>query len=102
MKKNKTISWIFLATALASKQNPASLDSILQMADAINHTLPSFKQLKKSLKWLMNFGLVENTGEKYKLTNNGKKVIDQTESRTNNVLFNILDELTKEIIKLKT
>lgn len=101
MNENTTISWIFLATALASEQDPASFESISQIADGINHAVPTDKELQKSLTWLTNSGTVEKTGKKYKLTSTGTEAIDKAKSRTTNAVLNIWDELTKEIIKTK-
>ena len=101
MNEDTTISWIFLATALASQKDPASFESISQIADGINHAVPTHKELQKSLTWLTKNGMVDKIGKKYQLTSTGKEAIDKAKARTTNVVLNIWDELTKEIIKTK-
>ena len=75
MNESTTISWIFLATAFASEQEPANFESILQIADGINHAVPTHKELQTSLDWLTKNGLVEKSGKKYQLTNSGTELI---------------------------
>jgi len=45
MDENTTISWILLSTALASEQQPANFESITQIADGINHAVPTHNEL---------------------------------------------------------
>lgn len=101
MNENTVISWIFLATAFASEQEPANFESITQNADDINHAVPTHKELQTSLGWLMKNGLVEKSGKKYQLSNEGAAVIDKAKTGTNNIILNIWDELTKEIENTK-
>src|SRR5688572_19592633 len=62
MTKNQTTSWIFLATAIASQTEPADFSSISDIADGINHAIPTHKELQSSLNWMARTGLVTNTG----------------------------------------
>ncbi len=101
MDETSTISWIFLSTAFASESEPANFESISQIADGINHAVPTHKELQTSLIWLTKMELVEKTGKKYQLTSKGTDAITKAKSRTNNVIMNIWDELTKEIEKTK-
>jgi predicted transcriptional regulator len=101
MNESETISWIFLATAFASEQEPANFESISQIADGINHAVPTHKELQTSINWLTSAGMVEKQGKKYKLTNVGSEKIKLVEARTNNIITNIWDELTKEIENTK-
>ena len=101
MSESETISWIFLATAFASEQEPANFESISQIADGINHAVPTHKELQSSLGSLMKTGFVEKSSKKYQLTIVGTEVVDKAKSRTNNIILNIWDELTKEIENTK-
>lgn len=101
MVENSIISWIFLSTAFASEQEPANFESIAQIADGINHAVPTHKELQASLTWLTRNELLVKVGKKYQLTNTGTILLHKAESRTNNVILNIWDELTKEIEKTK-
>ena len=48
----QTISWIFLSTVLASQKEPADYSSISSIADGINHSVPTDKEMQSSLSWL--------------------------------------------------
>ena len=68
----QTISWIFLATALATNTMPTNIYGISLVADGINHAVPTQKELQKSISWLKNQGLIIKQGKKYELTSKGK------------------------------
>ena len=68
----QTISWIFLATALATSTEPTNISGISSVADGINHAIPTQKELQKSISWLKNQGLIIKQGKKYELTSKGK------------------------------
>ncbi|MFH6985784.1 hypothetical protein [Marinoscillum luteum] len=101
MTDSQVIAWIFFSTSLASEHEPVNFESISQVADGVNHAVPTHKELQTSLSWLTNHRLVEQTGKKYSLTNEGTELIEEAKSRTNNIILNIWDELTKEIEKTK-
>lgn len=101
MNESNIISWIFLSVSMASEQEPANFESISQIADGINHAVPTHKELQTSLGWLTKNGLVERSGKKYQLTNSGTELIEQAKSRTNKPILNIWNELTKEIENTK-
>jgi len=98
MTENEIISWIFLATAVASQREPADFNSISIIADGINHAIPSHKELQTSLKWLINNGLVSKTGSKYILTEKGKMDYELASLQTSTYLKvweNVETELKK-------
>jgi predicted transcriptional regulator len=101
MKEEEIISWVFLATAFASRQGLANIESISEIADGINHAVPTNKELQMSLKWLAVNGLIEKQVKRYLLTIAGSETIIKAETRTNNFIMNIWKELTKEIENLK-
>jgi len=72
MEDKRTISWIFLATALASQLKPADFNGISMVADGINHAVPNHKELQTSISWLESKGLMAKQGKKYVLTPKGK------------------------------
>lgn len=86
MTDNQTISWIFLATAMASQNEPADFNSISNSADGINHAVPTHKELQSSLTWLTVNGLVIKTGNKYSLTTKGKMDFDSASKQTSSLL----------------
>jgi hypothetical protein len=71
MLPSSTISWIFMATALASQNAPADVPSISSAADAINHAIPTGEELQMSFNWLQLRNLITRTEEKFSLTKEG-------------------------------
>jgi hypothetical protein len=101
MTDNQTISWILLATAMASQNEPADFNSISNIADGINHAVPTHKELQSSLTWLTNHGLVMKIGNKYCLTEKGK--IDyETASKQTLTLLKVWDNVEAALKKYRT
>ena len=101
MTDNQTTAWIFLATAMASQIEPADFNSISNIADGINHAVPTHKELQSSLTWLTGNGLLTKTGSKYSLTNKGK--IDyEMASRKTSTLLKIWDNVETILMKYRT
>jgi len=97
MDEIKTISWIFLATSLASEVAPAKMDSISTIADGINHAVPAQKELQNCIRWLTSKNLVVKESGGYYLSENGKKLIERAKSEST-VLLSIWKDL-ENIIK---
>ncbi len=72
MTEIQTISWIFLATALATNIKPTDINGISSVADGINHAVPTQKELQTSIFWLTNKELIIKQGRNYELTSKGK------------------------------
>lgn len=100
MTESKITSWIFLATALASQKEPVDLNAISMVADGINHLVPTEKELRTSLTWLLNEGLISKQGKKYTLTTIGRTKYEDA-TRTTKVLFKIWDIIDEELQKLQ-
>jgi len=98
---SQTISWIFLSTALASQKEPADYSSISNIADGINHAIPTHKELQTSLTWLTKNGLLFKIGSKYSLTEKGKLNYKESSKNTKTVLkiWNNIETLLKEYEK---
>jgi predicted transcriptional regulator len=96
MKSEETISWIFLATALASQNEPTNLDGISMIADGINHAVPTKKELTYSLTWLSDQNLVVKSENKYELSNNGKKMFTKLSGKDDSLMI-IWNRIEKEI-----
>lgn len=101
MTEDQTISWIFLATAIASQTEPTDFNSISNIADGINHAIPTHKELQSSLTWLMSIGLVTKTGSKYSLTEKGKADYDMASQQTS-TLLKIWDNIEAVLKRYRT
>lgn len=95
MTETQTISWIFLATALATEQGPATADSISGIADGINHAVPTTQELDTAFRWLIHKQLIEKTGNRYSLTAAGKTLITRAAEDNSPIMstWNKLDTL---------
>ncbi len=91
--EKQTVSWILLATALASENNFANRNKILLAADAINCAIPTNKEFENAIKLLVEKKLVFIVDdENYMLTESGKKLIGKASLKTK-VLFQIKENL---------
>jgi hypothetical protein len=100
MTDNQTIYWIFLATAMASQNEPADFNSISSIADGINRAVPTHKELQTSLTWLTANGLVTETGSKYSLTEKGRMEFDSASNQTS-TLVKVWDNVETVLMKYR-
>jgi hypothetical protein len=96
-KEERTISWIYLAVAIASKTAPTDFRGISMVADGINHAVPTHQEIQSSLNWLSKNRLVTKNRNKYELTSKGKNDYSRA-SENINTLIKIWDNM-EEIIK---
>ena len=88
----QTISWIFLATALATNTKPTDINGISSVADGINHAVPTQKELQTSISWLLRNELIIKQGKNYELTLKGISEYETASSKTK-TLMNIWENL---------
>lgn len=98
MTELQTISWIFLATAIASQMEPTDRKGISSIADGINHAVPTYNEMQTSFAWLSEKELIRITGNKYTLTPKGKIEYDKSSSKANNLL-KIWEDLEEQLNK---
>ena len=97
MTELQTFSWIFMATAIASQTEPSDFNGISDIADGINHAVPTHKELQNSINWLYEKELLNKLEKKYVLTPKGKAEYKKA-SEQNNTVLKIWDNLV-EILK---
>jgi predicted transcriptional regulator len=88
----QTVSWIFLAIALATNKKPTDLNQISSVADGINHAIPTQKELQTSITWLIKQGFILKQGKNYELTFKGKIEYEKANKDTK-ILFSILKNI---------
>ena len=95
MTESQLISSIFLATALASQEKPANFEGISMVADGINHSVPTEKEMRNSLTWLINKELISKESKKYHLTQKGIKKYEFATKETNTIMkiWNTLEQI---------
>ena len=67
----KTLAWILLAVP----ETGGSRRDLLALADAINHAVPTERELSESWKWLHDHALVVKLGSQYSLTESGRTFV---------------------------
>ena len=82
----QTISWIFLATALATNTKPTNINGISEIADGINHAVPTQKELQKSISWLTRHELIIKHGKNYELSSKGKSEYETVSNKTKTLM----------------
>ena len=98
MDNSTTISWIFLAIALSSDKSLVDFKGISQIADGINHAVPSHKEIQDSISWLLSKDFILKIGNKYSLSDLGKSIMIDSETNTKTVL-NIWKNIDNKISK---
>ena len=83
---------------MASETAPTDFNGISMIADGINHSIPTHKEMQTSIAWLSVKGLVAKQGKKYTLTLKGKSEYKIATEKTN-ILLKIWDNLE---VKIKT
>jgi hypothetical protein len=98
MREGEIISWIFLAIAMGSKNEPINIKGISQIADGINHAIPTPKEFELALRFLIDNGLIEKVGKKFTLTKKG--IIQYNFATMNtNITLNIWRNLERQLAK---
>ena len=97
MDEARTYAWIMYALAGASQTTPANIAAVSQIADGINHAVPTSKEMQSSLKWLIENGLAQKQGSAYFLTDKGNTVM--ASARTgHNTISQVWASLTTTLI----
>lgn len=68
MTQQRRLSWIFYSVALATDLNHAGYSEISIIADGMNDTASSKREIKDSVGWLIKNGFVEGRRNNFKLT----------------------------------
>ncbi|WP_348825739.1 hypothetical protein [Flavobacterium aestuarii] len=95
-KNAETISWILLAISIASQSSPTTFEGIMQIADGINHSVPTQKEMQTSISWLIANDLILKEGKKYSLSENGK-ILNNNAEKQNRVLMKMWKHLESEL-----
>lgn len=99
MKNEELYSWIFLATAMACQSGGSTTNSIVEVADGINHAVPTQKEIQSSIKWLIDNGLIKKHESKYNLTLTGKTIYNQA-SNSSKLIAKIWNNLSQYFAEL--
>ena len=78
--EDKFNSLIFLSIAFAAKDKKVDISEISDVADGINHSLPSPIEIRNSILWLIKKNLVLEKNERYGLTKKGETIFNKAKS----------------------
>jgi hypothetical protein len=95
MTESQTIAWILLCVP----DKPGTLQNIIAMADAINHAIPTHRELQTSLGWLQARGLVSKQGRCYSVTEIGSQLLSRLRS-PNRPMMKTWDLVSAELQKM--
>lgn len=92
----QTYSWVFYAIVLANQKEAASMKTIEQAADAINHAIPTQREISASIKWLTAKKWIEKDGKKIRLIDIGNFIVEKVVNKPVG-LMKVWDRITEEI-----
>jgi hypothetical protein len=92
-----TISWIFLSIHLGSQKSPIRKNEIRLIADGINHSIPTDNEIRFSIKWLLDKGLILKEKDRYVSTIEGNLIINKAEEKSSKTILSIWEKLSSEI-----
>ena len=82
MSDAETYSWILLCVS----EQGSTRRQISEMADYINHAIPTHHEMEVSLRWLQERGLVSGDGSRFALTNAGAAILSRLRSCTRPIM----------------
>ncbi|HEX2936712.1 MAG TPA: hypothetical protein VHO72_15260 [Bacteroidales bacterium] len=71
-----------------------------EIADGINHAIPTQQEMQDSVSWLLNKGLIVPLADKYSLSGTGRKIMVDVASQTH-ILSKMWKILENEFQHLK-
>jgi hypothetical protein len=79
-------SWILLSIAYAGRKKLTSLVDIIALADAINHAIPTTREMDRALNRLLDGRLISHKRGTFTATKTGLAAIKKVERRSKGVL----------------
>ena len=97
MTDAETFSWILLSI----HGHGSTRRQISEMADAINHAIPTDSEMETSLRWLQKRGLVREDGSRFVLTDTGAALIARFSSATHPIMqtWHAVSDAIQEILQ---
>ncbi len=95
MTDSETFAWILLSVP----ERGGKLQDLIVMADAINHAIPTHRELQRSLGWLKSHGFVVKEGRNFLLTELGTDLLARAKS-TKQTMMRTWDMVTAELDSL--
>jgi hypothetical protein len=88
---SSTVAWIFLAIDFWDK-DPVTRDEVVHSADAINHDVPSDREMDFAFAYLASRALIASEGHCYSITDAGKTILAGAHDGAGNI-FDVLSSL---------
>lgn len=82
MTDAQTFSWILLSV----HEQGSTRRQISEMADGINHAIPTHHEMETSLRWLQERGFVREDGSRFALTDAGAALISRFRNPTRPIM----------------
>jgi hypothetical protein len=94
MTESTTLAWILYSIS----DGGSTLRAIIGMADAINHSIPTHKELQTSLGWLQARGLVIKEGELFARTKAGSQLFSRCKGSNVHEAWDMVSEQLETMI----
>lgn len=97
MTDARTFSWILLCVSEEGSTHP----QISEIADGINHAIPTHHELQTSLRWLQEQGLVRKDGSRYALAEAGASLLARLRSPTRSIMhtWHLVEQEFEEMLQ---
>lgn len=96
MTDKQIISWIFLAIALGSQKINIGIKEISEVADGINHAVPTKREIKLAIEFLLKEEIINKDDKKYSLSKKGH-IIYNAASLNTTVFSNICKNVERQL-----
>ena len=97
MTDAETFSWILLSI----HEHGSTRRQISEMADAINHAIPTDCEMEMSLRWLQKRGFVREDSSRFVLTDTGAAFVAHFSSATRPIMqtWHAVSDAIQEILQ---
>jgi predicted transcriptional regulator len=96
MTDAETFSWILLSV----DERGSTRRQISELADGINHAVPTHREMETSLRWLLQRGLIREDDSGFALTDAGRALIARFRSPTRPIMqtWEAVSEAVQELL----
>jgi len=90
-------AWILLSVP----EDPATLDRVIGIADAVNHAIPTHQELQDSLGFLRASGMIVKNEHCYHLADAGRTLLANVRNLPTDSIFDIWNRLESELSRIE-
>ena len=95
MTEARTYAWIFCGISLIAKYEAVGIPEVEPVLDALNHALPTEREVSVSIEWLVSNDLIARDETGVVLSENGRLLASEIDHVTSN-MQDVMDEVTSQ------